>query len=231
MKLAVFSPVLAHALGIPRACVNVLAVTLRKAGLVTRKGRGRGGAEMTPTDMTNLLLAAMGGGHAKDAPDVVRRLREATSEPAPSDSNGSPLPTLPNLPPLNALHSLGEVLDAILLNYVAEGELIDEDSGLPITNMSLVVTFPHRVGYQAELWIDTGDDDWTIRYHRSHPDFDGEPRERWNEIARRLLDGQCDLTFKATVTSSTFYVLSEALGNSTRRRTAEQLRALLRPDA
>jgi hypothetical protein len=226
MKLAVLSPTLAQTLGMPKPTVNVLAMTLRKAGLISSGGRGRGGAEMTPTDVTNLLLAAMGGGHAKDAPEVVRRLREATSQQSAPGPKGPP-PILPDLPLLSAVHTLGAVLDAIFLNYAAEGELIEQGAGLPITNMRFAVTFPHRLSYQAELWIDTGDDTWTLRYHRNYPDFDLAPKAHWNEIARSLLDGQGDLAFKATITSNTFYALSEALGDSARRRAAEQLQAAL----
>src|SRR3954471_25082339 len=52
----------AFALGDPRPSVNVLAIQLRKAGLIKSTGRGLNAADMTPADAAALLVSCMAGG-------------------------------------------------------------------------------------------------------------------------------------------------------------------------
>lgn len=219
-------PIVAETLGLPQPSMNVLAMTLRKNGLISSGGRGRGGAEMRPPDVTNLLLAAMAGGHAKDAHEIVARLREASVTPGANQYDDPPRP-IENLPLFMQPHSLGAALDAILVSYAADGGLIDDEYQLPITNISLTVTFPHLVCYRAELWLDNGSENWTLRYHRNHPAFDGVPKDKMNDVARSLLAGRGDLEFTARVTSTTFYDLAQALEESAADNTAQQLRETL----
>lgn len=124
-------------------------------------------------------------------------------------------------------HQLGDALDAIFLSYAADDEFNDEGYGFPITNMSLTVHSPHTLSYQAELWLDIGSEDWTLRYHRNHPDFDGLPRDQWQQKARDLMAGKGDLAFTARVTSTTFYELAEALGQSAGLEARRRLSAAL----
>jgi len=48
---------------------------LRRNGLISSGGRGRGGADMTRQDVTNLLLGVIGANNAIDAPKVVDQAR------------------------------------------------------------------------------------------------------------------------------------------------------------
>ena len=213
MKLRELLPIVAKTLGLPPASLRVLGAHLRKHGLITRGGRGRGGAEMTPTDLTNLLLAAMSGGPAKDAHTAVTRLREAAADPTSDRQEGAARP-IGNHPLFIRRHQLGEALDAIFLSYAADDEFNDEDYGFPITNILFTVHSPHTLSYRADLWLDNGSEDWTLRYNRNHPDFDGLPKDEWAETARTLIAGKGDLAFTSRITSNTFYDLADALSQS-----------------
>lgn len=226
MKLSELLPIVAATLGLPPASLRVLGAHLRKHGLVTSGGRGRGGAEMTPTDLTNLLLAAMSGGPVKDVHLSVSRLREASVDPI-SDRQIQPARPIEDHPLFMRTHQLGEALDAIFLSYAADDEFNDEGYGFPITNMILTVHSPQTLSYQAELWLDNGSEDWTLRYHRNHPDFDGLRRDQWQQKARDLMAGKGDLAFTARVTSTTFYELAEALGQSAGLEARRRLSAAL----
>jgi hypothetical protein len=55
---------MAWALGDPEPSVNVLAIQLRKSGLIKSTGRGLNAAEMRPADAAALLVSCLGGGLA-----------------------------------------------------------------------------------------------------------------------------------------------------------------------
>lgn len=76
-KLSDLVEEMASLLGDPERSVNVRAMHLRREKLISSKGRGLHSAEMTSTDATNLLLACMHAGKAKDSPQIVALLREA----------------------------------------------------------------------------------------------------------------------------------------------------------
>lgn len=181
---------------------------------------------MTPTDLTNLILAAMSGGPAKEAHIAVRRLREATVDPR-SDRQGGPARPIEDHPMFMRPHQLGEALDAIFLSYAGEDEFNDEAYGFPITNLFLTVHSPHTLCYEADLWLDNGSEDWTLRYHRNHPDFDDLPKAKWAQTARDLTVGKGDLAFTARVTSTTFYDLADALSRSAGEEASRRLTAAL----
>ena len=77
---------------------------------------------------------------------------------------------------LDAQGLLGEALATIILSYAAKDGFDDEAYGLPIKDVSLSVGSPQTVNYSAELWLDNGDEDWTLAYHRNHPALDGAPK-------------------------------------------------------
>ena len=124
-------------------------------------------------------------------------------------------------------HALGDALDAIFLSYASGDELSDEGYGFPITNLFLTVHSPHTINYAADLWLDNGSEDWTLRYHRNHPAFDGLPKAKWPETARGLMAGKGDLAYTARVTSTTFYDLADALGQAADAEAKQQLKATL----
>lgn len=64
----------AQALGDPEASVNVLAMELRKNGLIRSTGRGLHAAEMTPDDAASLLIACLSGGPVREASDTTARV-------------------------------------------------------------------------------------------------------------------------------------------------------------
>ena len=60
-KLSDLISTLADAVDMPETTVGAYARRLRKAGKLSTGGRGFGGAEMTPRDAANLLIAVMSG--------------------------------------------------------------------------------------------------------------------------------------------------------------------------
>ena len=65
---------MAEALSLPQRSVNVVAIHLRRAGLISSGGRGKGGAEMSARDAATLLVGNMGAEQLKEAPEAVRDL-------------------------------------------------------------------------------------------------------------------------------------------------------------
>lgn len=226
MKLIELLSVVSETLGLPQASIRVLSMHLRKHGLISSAGRGRGGAEMKASDLTNLLLAAMAGCAAKDAHLAVQRLREASVDPH-SSHHGEQARPIEHHPMFTRQHELGDALDAIFLSYASGDELSDEGYGFPITNLFLTIHYPHTVSYQAELWLDNGSEEWTLRYHRNHPAFDDLPKAKWSETARSLIAGKGDLAYTARVTSTTFYDLAGALGQAADAEAKQRLKATL----
>ncbi len=112
-KLSALIPAVASVLDLPEETVAIYARHLREARLITTGGRGPGGADMTPRDCTNLLIAIMGADLVKDAPRVVpkyRRLRagrQTTGWRLPK----MPLPALTRLP---AFHAFGAALEGLI---------------------------------------------------------------------------------------------------------------------
>ncbi|RTL97428.1 hypothetical protein EJV44_08930 [Ancylobacter aquaticus] len=165
-KLSQIIEPFATALGLPARSMNVLAMVLRKGGLITKGGRGPAGAEMQSSDATNLLLAAMIGGEATSADKWVNRVRTARRQG--HGLHDGKLPTVGFM-----RDTLGETLDALFSEMMSEGGLINLESKLPITNIALTVNQPSEFNCSADLWIDDGDTDGTLRFHRNGEVFDG----------------------------------------------------------
>ncbi|MBI1687038.1 hypothetical protein I4Q42_25485 [Caulobacter hibisci] len=89
--------------------------------------------------------------------------------------------------------------------------------------MSLTVSSPQTLNYSAELWLDNGNEDWTLRYHRDHPAFDDAGDDAKVEIVRRLMAGRGDMSCKASVSSTTFYELGDTLNRAAGAEADEQL--------
>lgn len=131
-KLPALIDCLARELSAPTKSVNVLAMELRKVGLIRSTGRGLHAAEMGPSEATNLLLAAIGGGYVTRAANRVSDLRRAAphkwlrrdSDGVRYVPDGPPLSFARRLPPK---HQLGEMLDSIFAEYAAQGSLSSDD--------------------------------------------------------------------------------------------------------
>ncbi|MFN6935618.1 MAG: hypothetical protein ACK4NZ_10760 [Tsuneonella sp.] len=65
---------IAEAGGPPIASLNVIGRALREAGLVATGGRGAAGAQMTPSDLANVLLGLPALGEHTKAADTVARV-------------------------------------------------------------------------------------------------------------------------------------------------------------
>ena len=138
-KLSALMDVMANTLGIERARVNVLAMRLRKEGLIRSTGRGLNAADMGPSDAANLVLALLGGGFVDRAASRVRELRRA--EPRKWLRNGAEhigTPDLPFAQRLLAHHDLGEMLDELIAEYVEHGSFRSDDPSKNV--MSFAVT-------------------------------------------------------------------------------------------
>jgi hypothetical protein len=138
-KLRELVSVCARALGDPEPSVNVLAMQLRKHGLIRSTGRGLNAAEMSARDATNLLTATLSGGNAIETARTTAYVL-ATSKTDVSiypgseedyslltDQNMSDM--LSNFSQLEAIrqldvnHSFGEMLEAIIQNLIDCGHI------------------------------------------------------------------------------------------------------------
>lgn len=106
---------MAAKLGDPEKSVNVQAMHLRKAKLLSSAGRGLHSAEMTPSDASNLLLSCLHAGMAKDSAHVVAGLRNAPflGTRTYGGEGKSHIPPVSMFSELAEKHTLGEALDAL----------------------------------------------------------------------------------------------------------------------
>jgi hypothetical protein len=77
MKLRQMIEAVAATLGDPEPSVNVLAMHLRKTGLITKAGRGMNAADMTPKDAATLFIASLAGGYATETATTTTRVMSA----------------------------------------------------------------------------------------------------------------------------------------------------------
>lgn len=114
-KLSALIPAVANSLGLPEKTVAIYARHLREARLISTGGRGPGGAEMTPQDCANLLVAILGGNLAKDAALTVQHY---ASLPAGGDEQRDRWELesfkIPELITLQERHSFGAALEALI---------------------------------------------------------------------------------------------------------------------
>ena len=194
-KLSALIPAVASSLGIPEKTVAIYARHLRKARLLSTGGRGPGGAEMTPADCANLLIAILAADYAKNAAETVLRYRALL---AGREQTRWQLPHLP-LPPLTELpehHPFGQALEALIaaskdgaleaaLNSASE-MLEQERIPFPVT-LEILVVGPVPVA-RISLWASK----WGESVGYAAPDpwlKSDEPSEKevsaWNEEIQR----------------------------------------------
>jgi hypothetical protein len=133
-KLSQLVKEMAEAMGVPEATVNQLARQVREAGMISSGGRGPGGAEMTPQDCTNLLLAVVSrnlkggvaahvaayrasGGHVEWQQYKTERTEGESTHETNHDLKPEVLRFIPNVV------SLGDLLDG-LFERAADGSLL-----------------------------------------------------------------------------------------------------------
>ncbi len=117
-KLSDLIPATASVLGVPEKTVAIYARHLREARLITTGGRGPGGADMTPRDCANLLIAIMGAEYAKDAAQVIKKYRPIVTGGKWRLSK-MPIDALTQLP---EHHQFGNALEA-LITAATDGSL------------------------------------------------------------------------------------------------------------
>lgn len=125
-KLIDLTPVIATVLGIPQSTVGIVARHARGAGMITSKGRGPGGAEMSATDCANLLVGVMStrvGVMSQDVGDAISLVRSLVLRPASFDfyqrarDKGMVFgPLAEVISQLAWIASFGEALDRLLSN-------------------------------------------------------------------------------------------------------------------
>lgn len=117
-KLSELVPFMADILKVPKTSVAVIARHARAEGKISIKGRGPGGAEMTVTDCTNLLLATMccqsGLGMSKNAGGIIDYYRHLEIY-YPKDRTG--ISVFEDMHPKCDTRNFGTSIDGILEQY------------------------------------------------------------------------------------------------------------------
>jgi hypothetical protein len=151
----------AEALWVTPKSVNVLAMLLRKHGLITSAGRGSAGAEMGASDATNLLLAVMRMGPAKNVHHNVRFIRKAQLKAR--HYGKTPLKKKDKIPLLvNGFEGdLGRTLDALFEVLIEKKEPL-----LEATAFDLDV--PATGEMHATIWLHKRncDEAWSLGFGR-----------------------------------------------------------------
>lgn len=184
-KLSEFIEPFAEAIGMPVKSVNVLAMHLRKAGLITTGGRGRGGAEIGASDATNLLLAAMSGCQSKDAPEVVLQLRSSGISKVYDGHDESELYALP-FSIVGSANNLGGALDSIFSEIISRGMPVNSRTNQPLLHLGLRLREPSRLGTSATIWLNDGREDWTLIYEREGEELRGKSKTQRARLAEAI---------------------------------------------
>jgi hypothetical protein len=147
----------------PPKSIHVLAMILRKHGLITKGGRGTAGAEMVASDATNLLLAVMAGGDAKNAHHSVKFVRGARLKERYHGkfrfTKRDKIPLLIN----GNEGDLGRTLDALF-------DALIKKLDLPLDIIRFELDLPPTGAMEADLWMfndaSPGQDAWRFVFGR-----------------------------------------------------------------
>ena len=154
----------ASVLGVPARTMNVIAAVLRKNGMITKAGRGPGGAQMQNTDCTNLLLAAMSNGESTGAHENVATLR--AMEPERYHNSGTP--------DVNFLReNLGATLDALFSDLIEKGDTHNSKTGAPIEEIEFALHGISGAITMASFRINDGSDDNLAGFTHIHAHASG----------------------------------------------------------
>ena len=202
-----------HVLGstVSEQTMRSRVMLLRKAGLWSSKGRGIS-AEPVASDATNLLLSILGGGLVTATADTVGLLRQSFHVSNLKTENPRtffPLPPVSVFDELERGHTLGQMLDALFLDYAKRGGAWSHKHNVPITNIFLDIE-RHALGWETELFLDDGNDKWSVAYMYSVVPFGLE----FDEMDRRTVAAireRGDLNSILRVSMKTFSALAKCL--------------------
>ena len=146
---------IAEAVGIPATTLTVYDRTLLEAGLRSKRGRGRGAAEVTPRDAAHLLTAILASPMVKDSVQSVERYGATKPRQALDDGGGFASLSIPELTALTAQSSFLDALEALIAS-IASGSLREAlalpkaDADLPLLEVapliSVMATTPATIG-------------------------------------------------------------------------------------
>lgn len=214
-RLSEMTAAFASTLRVPAPSVNLTARHLREAGMISQGGRGRGGAQMTPRDATNLLLGVMGPETIQQAPERVRFLRQATHAGSDSYQNVDSSDEVPAFPFLDRCEVGAITLGQALENLIEEAMVGDPEAqdGLPITNLRFSVARPDLYSF---FELDTGDDVWCVRFRRDDPRLDGlEGVERIRAAERLFRNERRGMETQTQVSLDHFHAIADVLADRT----------------
>lgn len=212
-KLAQLIEAVSSHSGVPLPTVSLTARHVREAGLISSGGRGPGGAEMTPTDATNLLIGTVAAMQVKDAPEVVRLFRSAR----PIKNDWGEDHSEARLPIANfATLPFGEMLDELFRQLAADGDICENDTDEPIELGLEFQRTGHGYSVSPVLTINRPNEDGEVvehyLYHANNPAFDGLTAQQRNAHARKLFSaGGIGLTVTATVRDYLIYPIADCL--------------------
>jgi hypothetical protein len=155
--------------------VNVLAMILRKHGMITKAGRGSAGAEMGASDATNLMLAvlAVSASSQVEVTNIHHGVRFIRAAQLKARYHGkSKLKKRDKVPlSVDGLEGdLGRTLDAVF------DALIRKD--LPVEAISFELDLPKTGAMRAIIWL--------------HPKTEDEDAEAWSLDFGRFMDPNHD---------------------------------------
>ncbi len=158
---------MAEALSLPEPMVVMVDRKLSEAGLRTKGGRGKSAAQMTASDIANLLIAVIGSSMMKDETEAVAEygalpVRNGGLTPISRHGFDTVGPawalsdeTASRLPLLGAEHTFHEALVTLLEDASAEGSWHVSDHAYPPQSVPIRVKLygPHP---EASINVSTG---------------------------------------------------------------------------
>jgi hypothetical protein len=202
----------ADILDVPRGSVNVWAMILRKHGLITTGGRGRGGAEMRPSDIANLLLAAMTGGGAKSINDDVSYIRSMRLVAVKERTDKTEGPYVP-VDFFDKSLNFGEMID-LIISKLPKGDPIIIDTGSVVEDLSISVERPTSFGSRAIIQVCDRNRIWRIFFVRTFADKQDLSVDELLAKTREMK--KPSIMYSAKVGIRTVRILSKLIGNNTK---------------
>lgn len=199
--------------GIPQPTVSLTARHVREAGMISSGGRGPGGAEMTPTDATNLLIGTVAAMQVKDAPEVVKQFRCAKPiDPGWGEPHADAQISIPGFAEL----SFGEMLDELFNQLATAGDICDTTTGEPVDLELEFQRTGHGYSVTPMLKISRNADTCEIvhhyYYHANHPAFEGISEAERKARAQMLFSkGSHGLAITATVRDLLIFPIADCL--------------------